>query len=224
MNSVETYQKELSKLMSDNTDETGYDKLHPTDKDYMMYSPFPVGYSSTSEQKYIFQNLIIGFNPGNYSMLDIACGRGDLYGYIKDLYKNDMLSYQGIDINPFMGNLAKQKHDIDITIGSFDTENDITELKSADWVVASGFFTQRRCETEDQDLHKLFEDIDKMYELANNCVSFNLLSPIGNEIEPGFFYVHPGLIMDMLIEKYRYVTVRNNYSNDVYTVTIYKLQ
>ena len=61
-----------------------------------------------------------------------------------------------------------------------------------------------------------------MYSLANNVVSFNMLSPIGNEVVDGFFYVHPGLIMDMLIEKYRYVTVKNNYSEDVYTVTIYK--
>ena len=218
MNSVETYQKELSKLMSDLPDENGYDDLKSNDKNYMLYSPHPVGYSTTSEQKYIFQNLIIGFNPKNYSILDIACGRADLYGYITDLYKNDILSYRGIDINPFMADLAKQRYNVDIEIGSFET----TKLNNADWVVASGFFTQRRCETEDQDLHKLFEDVDKMYELANNCVSFNLLSPIGNKIEQGFFYVHPGLIMDMLIEKYRYVTVRNNYTNDVYTVTIYK--
>jgi hypothetical protein len=27
----------------------------------------------------------------------------------------------------------------------------------------------------------------------------------------------------MLIEKYQYVTVRNNYSKDVYTVLIYKI-
>jgi len=30
------------------------------------------------------------------------------------------------------------------------------------------------------------------------------------------------LILDMLIEKYRYVNLRNNYSPDVYTITIYK--
>jgi hypothetical protein len=89
-------------------------------------------------------------------------------------------------------------------------------------VVANGVFTQRRCETEDADLTKLFEDVDILYNVAQSVVSFNLLNPINNTIHEGFFYVHPGLIMDMLIEKYRFVTVRNNYSPDVYTVTIYK--
>jgi hypothetical protein len=34
--------------------------------------------------------------------------------------------------------------------------------------------------------------------------------------------VHPGLIMDMLLEKYQFVNIRHNYSKDIYTVTIYK--
>jgi hypothetical protein len=96
-------------------------------------------------------------------------------------------------------------------------------LPTADWVVASGVFTQRRCETEDQDLQKLFNDIAILYNTANNAVAFNLLSPINTQHHQGFFYVHPGLIMDMLIEKYQSVIVRHNYSKDVYTVTIYKI-
>ena len=117
-----------------------------------------------------------------------------------------------------MADIAKQKYGYDIITGAFET----TTLPKAEWVVASGVFTQRRCETEDADLHKLFTDVDGLYELAESVVSFNLLSPIRNTIHEGFFYVHPGLVMDLLIEKYRHVTVRHNYSNDVYTVIIYK--
>ena len=71
-------------------------------------------------------------------------------------------------------------------------------------------------------MQKLFTDVEQLYDTANTAVAFNLLSPIRNKHHEGFFYVHPGLIMDLLIEKYRYVTVRHNYSNDVYTVIIYK--
>ena len=70
-----------------------------------------------------------------------------------------------------------------------------------------------------------FECISKwnnLYASANVAVSFNLLSPINNEIHDGYFYVHPGLIMDILIEKYQLVAVKHNYSNSIYTVTIYK--
>ena len=217
MQTASEIENKLSKIISGNDDINKHDNLQATDDNYMLYSPHPVGYNSTSEQQYIFQNLLVGFNPQIYSILDIGCGRADLYGHLLESYDN-IISYQGLDFNPNMSTLAKQKYNVDITLGTFG----IAELKPADWVVASGFFTPRRCETEDEDLKKLFKDIDTMYSLANNCVSFNLLSPIGNKIEEGFFYVHPGLVMDMLIEKYRYVTVRNNYSNDVYTVTIYK--
>jgi hypothetical protein len=191
-----------------------------TDPDYMLNSPQVVGYNTTAEQQYLFQNLIIGFDPNNSNILDIGCGRCDLYGFIREMYPNALFGYNGIDHNPIMTDLAKQKYNLDIQPNSFEN----AKLNNHDWVVASGYFTQRKCDSEDADLMKMFEDIDKMYNLANQAVSFNLLSPINNKIHDGFFYVHPGLVMDMLIEKYRYVNVRHNYSNDVYTVTIYKIQ
>lgn len=194
-----------------------WDTLTPTDSDYMLYSPYPVGYNTTNEQLYLFQNLLVGYNP-ELSILDIGCGRADMANFIRNFYGATSI-YNGIDHNPLMSDIAKQKYDIDIKTGAFETAT----LSKADWVVASGVFTQRRCDTEDKDLQKLFKDIDQLYELANTTVAFNLLSPIRNTHHEGFFYVHPGLIMDMLIEKYRFVTVRHNYSNDVYTVTIFKI-
>jgi len=218
MNSEKEITEHVSNIVLNQDQQTYNDKLTPeSGNDYLLYSPYVVGYSSEAEQQYMFLNLLMGFDGSMDSLLDIGCGRADLYEYITKR-STSIISYQGIDHNPNMNDLAKQKYNIDIINDKFET----AKLKNADWVVASGFFTPRRCETESEDLQKLFKDIDKMYSLANNVVSFNMLSPIGNEVVNGFFYVHPGLIMDMLIEKYRYVTVKNNYSEDVYTVTIYK--
>ena len=33
-----------------------WDALEPTDPDYMMYSPYPVGYNTTAEQRFLMQN------------------------------------------------------------------------------------------------------------------------------------------------------------------------
>lgn len=189
-----------------------------TDQDYMINSPQVVGYNSTAEQHYIFQNLIIGLDAERNTILDIGCGRGDLYGFIKDLYDGPILGYHGIDYNPIMVDLAKEKYGLEIQNELFES----ADFPMYDWIVASGFFTQRKSQSEDDDLRKMFIDIDKMYQFAQRAVTFNLLSPINNTIHEGFFYVHPGLVMDMLIEKYQNVIVRHNYSNDVYTVTIYK--
>jgi hypothetical protein len=196
-----------------------WDALTALDPDYMMHSPIPVGYNTTAEQRYLMQNVLVGFRGG--SLLDIGCGRCDLYAVARELAaaNNDIVAYNAIDHNPIMTQLGEAKWGLDqVQVGAFET----AKLETHQWVVASGVFTQRRCETEDADLTKLFDDIDILYNLAQEVVSFNLLNPINNTIYEGFFYVHPGLIMDMLIEKYRFVTTRNNYSNDVYTVTIYK--
>ena len=193
-----------------------WDELTATDADYMMYSPKPVGYNTTAQHRFLMQNLLIGFY--NDSILDIGCGRADLYDFLQNFYPDLNFVYHAIDHNPVMTDLAKQKYDIDCMIGAFET----AELPKSEWVVANGIFTPRRCETEDEDLRKLFEDIEILYQTATNTVSFNLLNPINTVHHEGFFYVHPGLVLDMLIEKYQNVVLRNNYSKDVYTVQIYK--
>ena len=210
----------LKNLSNSDVDMQRWDGLQPMDSDYMMYSPLPVGYNSISEQRFLMQNLLVGFAGG--SLLDIGCGRCDLYGVAKQLadINNDFIAYNGIDHNPIMTQLGEQKWGLEnVATGAFET----AELAPHDWVVASGVFTQRRCETENEDLTKLFDDIDILYKASRQVVSFNLLNPINTKHHQGFFYVHPGLILDMLIEKYQYVNIRNNYSPDVYTVTIYKL-
>lgn len=204
-----------------NTDEQyqRWDSLEPTDTDYMMYSPKSVGYNTTAEQRYLMQNLLVGFSGG--SLLDVGCGRCDLYGVANEMaaLNNDIVLYSAIDHNPVMTALGEEKWGLEsINIGAFET----AKFNPHDWVVASGVFTQRRCQSESDDLQKLFEDIDILYNTAIQVVSFNLLSPINTTHHEGFFYVHPGLVLDMLIEKYRNVVLRHNYSPDVYTVLIYK--
>jgi SAM-dependent methyltransferase len=220
MSSVKQLQQKLQQLLFNGTPETEkYDNLDPAkDPDYMLNSPQVVGYNSTSEQNFLFQNLIIGLDSQVYTVLDIGCGRGDLYGYLRSIY-DDVFGYTGVDMNPVMCDLAKQKYNLDIRCTTFEQ----ADLKEHDWVLASGYFTQRRCNTEDEDLQKLFADVEKMYTLSTRAVSFNLLSPINNTLHEGFFYVHPGLVLDMMLEKYKHVNLRHNYSKDVYTVTIYKI-
>jgi SAM-dependent methyltransferase len=216
MDKDELQTKILNNLVNDNELHTQWDLLQPTDPDYMMYSPKPIGYHDTSEQYYLFQNLLVGYSP-EQSIMDVGCGRADMLQFINDFYGATPI-YSGIDHNPLMADLAKQKYGHDITIGAFET----TTMKNHDWVVLSGVFTQRRCNTEDDDLRKVFSDIDMLYNIANHVVAFNLLSPINTKQHEGFLYIHPGLIMDMLVEKYQFVTLRHNYSKDVYTVLIYK--
>jgi SAM-dependent methyltransferase len=220
MNALKTLQSKIQRIIHGQDPEyLRRDSLTAeNDVDYMLYSPQVVGYNTTSEQQFIFQNLIIGLDPISYSILDIGCGRADLYGFLTEVYGNEIFGYTGIDHNPVMASLANQKYGVTTRSVAFES----ADLGTHDWVVGSGFFTQRKCETEDADLRKLLVDIQRMYDAANHVVAFNLLSPINTTLHEGFFYVHPGLILDMLIEKYQHVNIRHNYSKDIYTVTIYK--
>ena len=215
MNQEELVEKITENLSSSDKFDK-WDALDAADPDYMKYSPTPVGYNTTSEQRYLMQNLLVGFY--NASILDIGCGRADLYDFIVNFYPDLNFTYNGIDHNPIMNDWAKEKYGVECQTGAFES----AKLTQSEWVVANGVFTQRRCETEDEDLRKLFEDVDTLYQTATNTVAFNLLNPINNTHHEGFFYVHPGLVLDMLIEKYQNVVLRNNYSKDVYTVQIYK--
>jgi hypothetical protein len=219
MDKQEVFDKILTNLTYTDEQMQRWDSLEPTDPDYMMYSPYPVGYNTTAEQRFLMQNLLVGFSGG--SLLDIGCGRCDLYGVANELaaLNNDIVSYNAIDHNPIMTKLGEAKWGLEkVSVGAYET----VKLNPHEWVVASGIFTERRCQTENEDLIKLIDSIDILYNVATQVVSFNLLNPINTTHHEGFFYVHPGLILDMLIEKYRYVNLRNNYSPDVYTVTIYK--
>ena len=216
MNAEQLQTKILNNLVNNDELHAQWDSLTPTDPDYMMHSPMPVGYHDTAEQHYLFQNLLVGFNPSQ-TILDVGCGRADMSNFITNFFGEPAL-YNGIDHNPIMADIAKQKYGYDVQVGAFETAT----LTNHDWVVASGLFTQRRCNTEDEDLRKVFSDIDILYNAATQVVAFNLLSPIKTTQHEGFLYIHPGLIMDMLVEKYQFVSVRHNYSKDVYTILIYK--
>jgi hypothetical protein len=221
MDKEQLKQSIMDNLTNSDAELNRWDALQPTDAEYMMHSPIPVGYNTTAEQRFLMQNLLVGFAGG--SLLDIGCGRCDLYGVAQELaaLNGDVVAYSAIDHNPIMTQLGEAKWGLtDINVGAFET----AKLNKHEWVVASGVFTQRRCETEDDDLRKLFDDIDTLYNLSTQVVSFNLLNPINTQHHEGFFYTHPGLVMDMLIEKYQFVNIRCNYSKDVYTVLIYKLQ
>ena len=194
------------------------DELIATDPEYILNSPKAVGYETTQEQLSLFLNLIIGYSP-DATILDIGAGRGDLYEFLLGLYGVSTIDYFGIEQNPLLCTAAKDRYGLELSNMIFSIDS---TLPMKDWIVASGLYFTRQCSSEDKDLEKLINEVDLMYNAANVAVSFNLLSPINNEIHDGHFYVHPGLILDMMIEKYQLVSIKHNYSNSIYTVTIYK--
>jgi SAM-dependent methyltransferase len=122
MDKDELTNKIIDNLSNSNEEQMRWDALDVTDPDYMMHSPIPVGYNTTTEQRFLMQNLLIGFAGG--SLLDIGCGRCDLYGVASELaaLNGDIVLYDAIDHNPIMTQLGEQKWGLnDIRVGAFET-------------------------------------------------------------------------------------------------------
>jgi hypothetical protein len=131
-------------------------------QDYMMYSPRSVGYNTTAEQRYLMQNLLVGFSGG--SLLDIGCGRCDLYDVAREMaaLNNDIVAYNAIDHNPIMTALGEQKWGLDsINVGAFETANFIFENK----ISAENFKTDPmncligRLNIANQNIHMYYKDL-----------------------------------------------------------------
>ncbi|MSQ14678.1 MAG: class I SAM-dependent methyltransferase [Dehalococcoidia bacterium] len=109
----------------------------------------------------------IGLDPG-CSVLDIGCGLGDLYGYLKE--KNGAFTYAGYDISTKMVETARERFPEACFI-----VRDILEEKCApesfDYVVASGTFNVK-ISGHDSFLRDM---ICAMYRACKKGVGFNLL-------------------------------------------------
>jgi len=220
MNIIERLKSKIINILTnEDPDVLRYDKLQQADPDYLLNSPLVVGYNTTQEQYICFQHLLIGFNPVINSILDIGCGRGDLYKFILDFYDIKSINYFGIDLNPLMKDIAQNKHNLDIKTGSYEN----VDLNPKDWVVASRLFTEKKLKSEGDELERVLNEIDILYNISRKVVSFNILSPINNNKKQDHWnYISPSILLDILIEKYQYVTIKHNYSDFEYTIIINK--
>ena len=74
MNALKALQTKIQKIVyGDDPEYSRRDSLTAgTDPDYMLYSPTVVGYNSTAEQNFLFQNLIMGLDATTFTVLDIG--------------------------------------------------------------------------------------------------------------------------------------------------------
>ena len=135
-------------------------------------SPQVVGWSSKEEQDTLFEAALwLASTPG-LSILDVGCGRADLY----PLATEKGLIYKGIDYNPNIIGIAQQKYP-DVFVETLDVLN-IEPGADYDWVVGSGLFNI----AIENPANYAQEVVAKMYDKARIGVAFNLLTSIPEDI------------------------------------------
>lgn len=76
-----------------------------------LYEPTVVGFSSIEQQQLCYGAIVTcGYDPSQHTVLDIGCGRADMYEYITNFFGNGKPKrYTGVDANPDMIQLATEK-------------------------------------------------------------------------------------------------------------------
>jgi len=192
-------------------------------EDYLLNAPEIAGWMSTNEQELLFSALLLFYSP-SYSVLDVGCGRADLYGYLRRFFpEQDDINYTGIDFNANMISVAERKYPVLLNKLSGNDILTATTLNQHDWVFGSGLFNLN-------DHPDMFEYgktvIDKMYENATIGVAFNLLTGLPadmNQSDIDQLIVHNTADwLTYLVSKYTKVVCRTDYMIGDVTFFIFK--
>ena len=176
-----------------------------------------LGWGSATSQQDRFRVLCEIGNFDNKSLLDVGCGFGDLYLFLKE---QNILpkQYTGIDVNPQMIATAKLR----VPEATFRVEDILDDnLKERyDYAVASGIFS---LETPNWGIITA-KIISKMYQLSRIGVGVNFLS----SLTPGkkfvdMHYAHPSDIFNLVCPNLSTrIVLRHDYRPNDFTVYIYK--
>ena len=158
------------------------------------YGPDPrsVGWKNRYNQRIRFHTFCNEFNFSKKSVLDVGCGVGDFYHYLKSLKKD--VQYTGIDACEEMIQTAKETY----PSGQFYTtwlEEYQTKIPF-DSVVASGIFALRVTDQKNYFLRQL----QRAYSLASEVLMVNILTTETTKKEQFdcFYYYDP---VDLLLLK-----------------------
>lgn len=77
--------------------------------DYMINDSNFTGYETTEIQESIYRLATFGLLARAKSVLDLGCGRADLYSYISKTVNPDIV-YYGVDVNKLMLDVARRKY------------------------------------------------------------------------------------------------------------------
>ena len=148
----------------------------------------------------------------NSSILDVGCGFGDFYEYLKS--KKIKFEYHGVDINEKFLEIAKKRN----PKGKFelrDIQKDKIE-KKFDWVVATGITNYA---TNYQHLKKMLRE---MYKICKKGVVMDFISNYVDYEDEDIFYTSPEKMFQTSKEFTRRVTLRHDYMPFEFCLYLYK--
>ena len=176
------------------------------------------GWQSSRTQNLRFLSLSLIADLSESTILDVGCGVGDLYVFLKTEFHG--FQYHGIDLSQKMIERAQEKH----PEASFSADNlfAFSEKKASsyDYVLASGAFSYK----VPKPMHYLRECIVEMQKLSKKGIAFNLLSeqaPSELKVQSRFHYYNPVEVLALCLEFTPYVELKHHYLQNDFTVFLH---
>ena len=145
-----------------------------------------------------FLDLIEKTNNKNLSLLDVGCGYGAFYDFIKKKSEKK-IDYLGVDLVEEMIVHAQNEYGEKkfSAIDFFELDRE----KKFDFVIANGLFTQKFDFSNDQMIKFLKKSFIKLHTLSFKAFIFNVLSENVDYKNPKNFYISNDEIIDFLLDK-----------------------
>ena len=170
-----------------------------------------LGWENEQAQELRFEVLKNIFFQGA-SVLDVGCGLGNLYDYLKKQGYN--FNYTGVDILPEMIFRAKEKNPKAEFFSANIFEDDLFGDRKFDVIYASGIFNIELGNNDDF----LRNALQRFVSLSNKFVVFNLLHARSATKEPGYYYQTPDTVQKLFPPVKKIFFIDDYLDNDFSTI------
>lgn len=178
-----------------------------------------LGWESREAQDLRFEILLSAVEPEGKTLLDIGCGMGNLFQFLRSRKLN--VAYTGVDILESMVEQAKLKNPGAEIYHADIFKNNIFTGRTFDFIYASGIFNIDLGNNSEF----LCRALELMLDLSGEAVVFNLLHRDSPDREAGYSYFHPDDVRSMvecMQEKVGRLEIIENYLHNDFTVVCYK--
>lgn len=170
--------------------------------------------------RFLFSSVEENFKK---SLLDIGCGFGDMYAFLKKSELQDNIDYYGIDM---------MQEFIDVAVSNHPDKKDdfrcleflsMDESVKYDYCVASGIFGHKIFDTEDEIYEQVEKTMQKALNVCNIGVSFDFLSDkVDYRTSTEDFHASPAKILEIAYKFSRRVILDNSAMPFEFCITVFK--
>jgi SAM-dependent methyltransferase len=177
------------------------------------YDPKTLGWTK-GKQEIRFNTLTQIGNFSNSSILDVGCGFGDLYGFLKK--RGLTFDYTGVDLNSALISIGHKKYP-DATLIAMEFEDEVLD-REYDWIVCSGMFNHRM----KNNIRFIKNNLRKMFQMSIKGVAADFISSYVNFRYDDVYYAHPETIIRFSKSLSRRIILRHDYLPFEFCVYIYR--